>query len=381
MQDATQRYNTVARMFDYGDVPDTGYSVSYPPTGRHPGAVREFTFSNNHTFATNQVLHPLFHQPHEQAPVWTNNEYDAIYCLALELLRTRTADTRRRMVAAARHQLEVDFVHYSDHWQQHRATPQHSYDHTTLMSAIPSHQWTQGLYYYYALTGDDDALEVIRGICDFNLTYLERDELGFVLFFNRELGWALVGLVCGYEVTADERYLAMSQKILRKLEQDAGRTDFGGVLQKTSTAGTLNATGLGLGFNANTIPLGVKLYHQATGNAWARDLFLHWVAYGMTNFNRRDHGHLLTELFPESLTYAVELTGDPRYLDETLWQLRLFLMGHLTFGWLDGMSPLTTKLYTRMYRGLIFLFSALAHRGRLPELEAAIMGPPTPPAP
>jgi hypothetical protein len=369
LQTATNRWESIPEMFDYGDTVDTGYTTSYPSQGRMPEGHPQFIFAAN-----SMVAHGHFHTAQQLPPVWSNNEYDAIYCSALEAIRARDLSALRKLCAAARHQIEVDFVHYSDHWQQHRSTPQHSYDHTSLMASIPSHQWTQGLYYYYALTGDDDAPEIIRAICDFNLMFLERDEVSFGLHFNRELGWALVALVFGYEATGDERYLAMSKRIIEKLQRDAGRTDFSDMKSKQSGAVGLNATGLGGGFNVNTIPIGVKAYYQATGEAWAKKPLLEWVEYGMKNFNEKSTGVKWSELFPETFCYVCELTGDNRYLEESLWQLRMFFHGFGSLDWLEPLGrPLTTKLYTRNYRGLVFYLSALANAGMLTKLEDELM--------
>ncbi|NQU11724.1 hypothetical protein HQ590_13095 [bacterium] len=369
LQTATGRWATVAELKHYGDVPDPGYTVCYPGGSLAPGN------RDDYVFAASGCLHAMFHSQTALAPVWTNNEYDAIYCLALEAIRTRDDGAWQKMTAAARHQVEVDFVHYSGHWQQHRSTPAHSYDHTAGTSSLASHQWTQGLYYYYALTGDDDVPEVVRAICDWDIGYLERDELkGMVHYFNRELGWAVVALVFGYEVTGVARYRDKARELLRALEKYGGRTDFQELEKHCSTSRGLNATGIGLGFVANTVPLGLKGYHQATGDPWAAELLREWVEFGMTNFNNRALGTKITELFPETFCYVADLLNDPRYLEESLWQLRVFFMGIDAVGWLDSMGgPLSTKQYTRIYRGMVFLLSGLAARGMLPRLERCLL--------
>ena len=48
-------------------------------------------------------------------PVWTNNEYDAIHAFANEIMRTGRHDLVSTLRLAARHNIEVDFLHYSDH--------------------------------------------------------------------------------------------------------------------------------------------------------------------------------------------------------------------------------------------------------------------------
>jgi len=369
LRTATGRFETVPEMFHYGDTPDAGYTIAYPSTGRTPGERGDYRYA-----AGSHTLHGLAETCHTLPPVWSNNEYDAIYCLALEALRNRNAAVRHKLTAAARHQIEVDFVHYSDHWQQHRSTPQHSYDHVTMMSSIPSHQWTQGLYYYYALTGDDDVPEIVRAICDFNIAFIERDELSFSFSFNRELGWALVALVCGYELTGDGRYREFSVKIIHMLRGEAGRTDFAELDKKSATSPGLNASGIGIGFNQNTIPLGLKLYHQATGEQWAYNLLYEWVEFGMGNFNDRSTGVKLSELFPETFCYLCELSGDSKWLADSLWQLRMFMMGFNDLGWIDtGKPPLDTKHYTRIYRGLSFYLATLSKAGLLEAFEARLV--------
>jgi hypothetical protein len=107
----------------------------------------------------NQLAEWAFPQQYE--PVWTNNEYDSIFAVCTEIMRSGRADLWQQARWAARHNAEVDFVHYHDDPQQHRACPQHSYRHNRS-GAVLSHFWTQGLLQYYCLTGDQDVLEVAR---------------------------------------------------------------------------------------------------------------------------------------------------------------------------------------------------------------------------
>jgi len=360
----------VAEMFHHGDCPDPGYGMSYPAAGRVPDETGRLQLTMNDRGNT----HPLLHDPKEFPPVWTNNEYDAIYCLALEAMRSKDASVLYKMEAAARHQIEVDFVHYSDHWMQHRSTPAHSYDHNTSTSTIPSHQWTQGLYYYYAITGDDDVLEVIRAICDFDCEYMAREETGGDLSFDRELGWTVMALVCGYEATAEQRYLDTAEQAIRQLQAFADRTEFGDYEKKRASSRGLNRMGIGVGFNVNTIPLGVKLFHQATGEEWAKLLLMDWVDFGMGQFNDKATGVKISELFPETFCYVCELVGDYTYVRESLWQVVMFYRGFNTLNWLPADQPLSTKQFCRIYRGLSHLFHAAARADLLETLEGRILG-------
>lgn len=369
LSSAASALHTVGEMFHYGDTPGHDYSVTYTSVVRYgdPSSASGQVPFNEAAYAYSGLV------PRQNLePAWMNNEYDVIYCLALESLRTRSAAALRKLRAAARHQIEVDFVHYSDHWQHHRGTPCHTYGHVLHSTAYPSHQWTQGLYYYYCLAGDDDVPEVVRAICDFNIRWFERPELQFAHGFNRELGWGALALVFGYELTGDDAYREASRSILQELETIGTRGAADGSIAPQ------HANSLGAAFATNTIPMAVKAYHQATGDPWAREFFLKLVDAGYPNFQKKSTGTKLTELFPESLAYACELTGDTTRLEETLWQLKMFFWLVRPNLWniysLD--NSLYGKTFARAYRGLVHYLSACARAGILEKAERMIVGVP-----
>ncbi|MGC8805152.1 MAG: hypothetical protein ACP5QD_04385 [Candidatus Ratteibacteria bacterium] len=351
LSDATRRFHTISEMFHYGDTPDEGYTQYYFSHARYPKDRNKIDILFNTAGGVYEMQLCL-------EPVWSNNEYDAIYCLALEAMRTKSFPVLKRLIAAARHQIEVDFVHYSNHWQQHRSTPQHSYWHTAMMSSLPSHQWTQGLYHYYVLTGDDDAPDVIKGICDFNMGYFDKTKFRFDNFFNREYGWAILALVYGYETTGNISYIEKAGQLIKQL--------------KNNTTSQQAKEAFGKGFYANTVLVGLMAYHQATKQLWAKNLFLKWVNYGLKNFANRQYGVRITELFVESVVYAYYLTGNKKYLKECFWHFDLFFKSWNDLGWLSGMGTITTKKYARVYRGLIHFISGCADAGLLKKFEKTL---------
>ncbi|MCM8765094.1 MAG: hypothetical protein NC830_07035 [Candidatus Omnitrophica bacterium] len=348
LSSATARFHTVSEMFHYGDTFDEGYSHNYFSHARYPQELKPSGILFNTSGG-------IYRKPQEPQPVWANNEYDAIYCLCLEAMRTKNASVVKRLVAAARHQIETDFVYYSDHWQQHRTCPQHSYGHIRMMSSLPSHQWTQGLYHYYVLTGDDDAPDVIKAICNYDIAYFEKIPHQFNKFFNREYGWAILALVYGFEATGNIFYIERAESMIKQLEKNTAEQDA--------------RDAFGKGFACNTVLLGLMAYHQATRSRWARKLFLKWLEYGMKNFIDKKYGPRITELFIEPLAYAYFLTGNKRYLVKSLWHLELFLKGWNDLGWLSGLTTLTTKKYARVYRGLIHFFFACNRAKLLSKLD------------
>lgn len=351
MSNATTRLHTVSEMFHYGDTPDYGYTRYYAGSGRFPafGNEKNFYFNTSGGIYQNQFA---------VEPVWSNNEYDAIYCLALEMFRSKKLSVFQKLRAFARHQIEIDFVHYSDSWQQHRSTPQHSYCHTRTMASLPSHQWTQGLYHYYVLTGDDDVIDVIKGICDFNMAYFDRISFRFDNFFNREYGWAILSLVYGFEATANKDYIEKAKIMIRQMEKNTSRMD------------VRNA--FGKGFAQNTVLIGLMTYHQATNETWAKKLFLKWLDQGMKNFTDKSLGPRVTELFIEPLTYGFYITGDKNYLKKSFWHFELFFKCWCDLGWLSGSDTLTTKTYARIYRGLVHFVCACAKAKVLKQLEKLV---------
>jgi len=364
---ATHQYVLASGMFDIGDSPQIGYTQSYAGAGFWPHNERPTREVPYHAGLGGESLTMLTRIPLETLePVWSNNEYDAIYCLALQALRTRSLPTLRKLRASARHQIEVDFIHYSDHWQHHRGTPCHSYDHNASSTAYPSHQWTQGLYYYYCLTGDDDVPEVIRAICDFNMMWLARPEIQFVHGFNRELGWAIIALVFGYECTADPRYLESAKGIIEETMHYSGMEEAG-----EEGAGTYEKV-LGTSFVYNTILMGVCFYHKATGEEWALKLIERWVRIGYPQYNNMATGPKICDMFTECFGYLCELTGDTRYIEDSLWQLSMFLFG---FGnpW-SGQGTIDGKMYGRVYRGLTYYVSSCAKAGLLPKVVKQFLG-------
>lgn len=371
---AYARYEVASGLFDFGDSPHAGYTTGYATAGMR--RIDDISIRNIPMTASLGGYEALAMSgmvtPQELDPVWANNEYDAIYALALEALRTHNRHALNKLRAVSRHQIEVDFIHYSDFWQHHRGTPCHTYDHNGCSTAYPSHQWTQGLYYYYCMTGDDDVPEVIRALCDFNIAWLARPELQINHYFNRELGWALIALVFGYELTGEDKYRSASASLIRELEGYSGKEDFDKMYKSCSTQIGSNERLLGRAFGVNTVPMGVRMYHQATGEDWARELLFRWVDIGFAGYNDRASGPKLCDMFPECFTYVCELTGDTRYLRDSLWQLNLLLHGYGNI-W-AGNGPIDAKLYGRLYRGLVHNVSACAKAGLLASLEAHFLG-------
>lgn len=203
---------TVCDFMDLGDTPDPGYSRTYLSTGRRlnrvvpPEQARPLIIRTDR-YAAEWCDLTQFEK------VWTNNEYDIIWCIGGEMLRSGRPELFQALQWFSRHAIEVDFVHYSDHHVKHRSTPPHSARHTSA-GTYPSHLWTEGLLQYYVLSGDDDALDFARAIAD-KIIELFADPAQRAKLWHptRELGWALVATAAVAEIDPQPKYMDISREL------------------------------------------------------------------------------------------------------------------------------------------------------------------------
>ncbi len=189
--------------WNLGDTPDAGYTKNYSALLNQYRTTAEncppkMFSSKSGIYPDNSTLY--------LEPVWTNNEYDIIHTIAAEIMRSGRAKHFKLLYWTARHNIEVDFISYSDDPKRHQGSPFHSHFHNRK-GVINSHLWTQGLLQYYCLTGDDDALETAlalgRKIIEINHSGVSANWK-----FDREIGWALLSLTAlvevGFEQFKDE---------------------------------------------------------------------------------------------------------------------------------------------------------------------------------
>lgn len=234
---------TVVGMWDLGDTIDPGYSRTYVPTGRlkRLSAPRPFFEAVTH-YPLADWSHTLLYEP-----VWTNNEYDALLALCQELLRGGgSPELWRRIGWFTRHAVDVDFVAFSDHPEQHHGTPAHSADHRKA-AAYPSHLWCEGLLASYCLTGDDDALDVAIKQGDFILrTFADPARRAKLWHFSRELGWALLHLAALADLTREARFLQAARELAAALTAEPLTDD----LARTMTESSFGFASIALGVEA-----------------------------------------------------------------------------------------------------------------------------------
>lgn len=149
---------------------------------------------------------PGYHDTIKGCDAWGNLEYDTTQVFALAFAATGDLAYGESMVAAARHFMDVDTIHFSAQHPQwtgmnHPKNPLHfSFE---LGGTDLGHTWTEGLLTYYLLTGDERGLEAARGIADHLVARIRR---GQVQGNPRQWGWPQIALVAMYEATGEEQY-------------------------------------------------------------------------------------------------------------------------------------------------------------------------------
>jgi len=329
--------NSIATFWDLGDTPDSGYQTTYVPVG---GRIRHVRGEEQGPRYYSTSLHfPMtrYNTMTGFEPVWVNNEYDVIFCLGTEFLRTADLSLFQRLRWFARHTIDVDFLHYSDHKWLHRAQPAHSERHTTT-GAYPSHFWTQGLAQYYMLTGDSDALEVIIALADKTIENLEDETMKEVCSgLNREIGWGILTMICAYEASGIKRFDDYARRLLDReikygLPNDLPVFSFGhtsillGARQYLQIHDGDKKAELVKKWLLDFVDLAIRSSQQAPTTIERRKIAEGTQAMSLYSYNIDAltrgslHGGLRSGIFGthsmalDPLAYAYEITGDEKYV-------------------------------------------------------------------
>jgi hypothetical protein len=166
---------------------------------------------------------------------YANVHYDLPFVLLREYLRT--GDARA-------FQLGSEMARYRADWGQHRANDyidrerkwnlkgQAFYekgDHGSFREPVPSHEWIEGMWLYWALTGDEavreSAIDGSEAFAGMKFTFAN------ALGWNepRWLGWPTLGLMVAYRYTGEDRYLDRARaniNLLLQAEEADGRKGY-----------------------------------------------------------------------------------------------------------------------------------------------------------
>jgi hypothetical protein len=156
---------------------------------------------------------------------WGNIEYDTQWALAANFMRTGNLAMLGRAREAATHNADIDTVHY--HADPSRVGYQyaHSIGHTGGFfdddwKGMPAsynrgalnrtgHQWAQGHFALYALTGEERLLDSGRKLA----TMLADNTTDFRYYNERTVGWPMLSLMGAYRVDPNPYFLNAAKLI------------------------------------------------------------------------------------------------------------------------------------------------------------------------
>lgn len=252
-----------------------------------------------------------------------NNEEDYLYCTMIDAWRRGGAVGSTAM---ARHIMDIDYIDYSDDPGRNGATCPHAEDHVNG-EVYTSHQWCQGLLYYYLATGDEEALRISKRIGDCLVWWITGPRSYALRFSGRETAWPLLSLSALYEVTHEERYRDAALKVvddLLEIQREHGRV----VWEYPAGSGIYSGYMLTMTFN------GIWDVWAATGEERVLQL---WKDITKPVIDELEHpgswGYVIFrnwQIKVADLTVLArwyELTGDEKYIRLGKNGLRLLLSG------------------------------------------------------
>ncbi|MAE61215.1 MAG: hypothetical protein CMJ49_07645 [Planctomycetaceae bacterium] len=252
---------------------------------------------------------------------YINNEEDYLYVCMIDAWRLGKAYGGLGM---ARHLMDIDYIDYSPDPSRDGGVCPHSANHTDG-EVYPSHQWCQGLLYFYLATGDLEALRIARRIGD-NLTWwVTGPRSGSLLASGREAAWPLLSLASLFEVTGETKYRDAGMTIvntLRDVFNERGQLEF----EYPLGSGVFSSYMVLMTFN------GIWDMYAATGDETILEF---WKALTGPHVEQlsdpEDYGYLHFRNWPikwadlTTLTRWYELTGDKKYVELGRNGLRLAL--------------------------------------------------------
>ncbi|GEM_PF-5701168 len=224
----------------------------------------------------------------------------------------------------------MDVIHFDDHFDETGGWGAHGAFHVGpdgRPNCSPSHMWAEGFLSYYYYCGYVPALAAARGVADL---ICKKVEAGGARRGARDRGWPLIALCSVCRATGEERYARAAKAIVASfaegpdpLEANGGlKGGWGPIPYQQAVMGSIAATGLAYS-------------HQTFGDELSRGLFLRvcdWLASEAVRSpeglflsmpgNETSMSYVACSDLRESVGYAWELTGDEKYLQLGLRDLK-----------------------------------------------------------
>lgn len=167
---------------------------------------------------------------------FTNLHYDINFIALREYLRT--GDKRAFQLGSEMSRFRGDWGQHQgvDYWDSSRTYNLKGFafyekgDHGTSKLPVPSHHWVEGLWLYWALTGDEAVRQSALEGSDVLLKH-PMDNYLYGLNYNesRWVGWPALNLIAAWRYTGNVQYFEMTKKLvylMMQAEENAGRKGY-----------------------------------------------------------------------------------------------------------------------------------------------------------
>lgn len=164
---------------------------------------------------------------------YANAHYDLPFVVLREYLRT--GDARAFQLGSEMARYRADWGQFrsddfpNENWNLRGMAFYEKGDHGSFREPLPSHTWIEGMWLYWALTGDEavreSAIEGSEALVRINFTY------DSALSWNesRWIGWPTLGLMAAYRYTGEARYINQARdnvNLIVQTEENFGRKGF-----------------------------------------------------------------------------------------------------------------------------------------------------------
>lgn len=164
---------------------------------------------------------------------YANVHYDLPFVVLREALRT--GDARAFQLGSEMARYRADWGQFrsddfpNENWNLRGMAFYEKGDHGSFREPVPSHTWIEGMWLYWALTGDEamreSAVEGSEALVRINFTY------DSALSWNesRWIGWPTLGLMAAYRYTGEARYINQARdnvNLIVQTEESFGRKGF-----------------------------------------------------------------------------------------------------------------------------------------------------------
>ena len=333
-------------MLHWGDAPDPGYTAQGRGKGRQ---------------------------------VWTNNEYDYPHACMIQYVRTGLRRFFDYCVVAGTHQRDVDICHYSKNPLLQDGQWEHTAGHCEDGVVACSHQWVEGLFDCYHLTGDDRFYEAALGIGGNVLRLLDTPEYQKTGGMSaRETGWALRTLVALYQETFDKKWMEKSDWIVGQFKE--WREAYGGWL-----APYTDNTVIRVPFMISVAVGSLMRYYREVPREDVKELLVaaveDMVENCITEFGYFYYKELPSlgrignnTLILEALAIAYELTGEKKFLECGMRTFQTVVQNSLSLGGGNGkrvaetavlVGNTGTKRFAQMLVPVLTFYKAVSDCGML----------------